>query len=309
MKKPEHLINRLSDDSEPLRTLRLGLAQGHVPTDPDALTPEVARRIAALGVRRITTHFEVPPGSLAGHRGEAIATTLADSGIRIAQCAGVRPDLVTTDPLRREAAVAALAELMTSARSLNAEMIVFGCGSLHPTFPYGSARENHLPETRERLVSSLRAVARRAEEAGMPAAVECHVLTTLDTPEHVREIVDAVDSEWLMVNFDPVNFLGSAEHVYDSGARTRHAAAVLAPRFAPSAHIKDAIIQPDLVVNIAEAPAGQGVVDLDAIVDSCARHLPDGASIIIEHFGPEESELALEHVTGIAARLGVTLAR
>jgi hypothetical protein len=60
--------------------LHLGLAQGLVPTDPDQLTPALARQIAELGVTRITTHFEVPPGHLAGSRGRELQALLADEG-------------------------------------------------------------------------------------------------------------------------------------------------------------------------------------------------------------------------------------
>jgi sugar phosphate isomerase/epimerase len=284
--------------------LQLGLAQGLVPTDPDQLTPEVARQIAALGVTRITTHFEVPPARLAGPRGRELAAMLADEGIRIAQYAGLSPNLVSPDAGVRAASIVALAELMGAARAVGAQMILGGCGSLHPTFSYGPARENHAPETRERLVGSVRELARHAEAAGMPVALECHLLTTLDTPEHVREIFDAVDSPFAFANFDPVNFVGSLDAVYDSGAVAEHAAATIGPRLAPSAHVKDIVVEPDLVLKIAECPPGTGIMDLDGVVESC-RHLPDDSSLIVEHFGPEESAAALHHVAGIARRHGM----
>jgi sugar phosphate isomerase/epimerase len=284
--------------------LRLGLAQGLVPTDPDQLTPELARRIAALGVTRITTHFDVPPGSLAGSRGREIADLLADAGIRIAQCAGLSPDLVSPDAEVRAASIAALADLMRAARSLGAQMVLGGCGSLHPTFNYGPARENHLPETRERLIGSLRELARHAEDAGMPVALECHLLTTLDSAEHVREIFDAVDSPFAFANFDPVNFIGSLEAVYDSGAVAEHVARTIGPRLAPSVHIKDLVVEPDLVLKIAEVPPGTGIMDLDGVLESC-RHLPEDSSLIVEHFGPEESAAALRYVAALAERHGM----
>jgi sugar phosphate isomerase/epimerase len=284
--------------------LHLGLAQGLIPTDPDQLTPALARQIAALGVTRVTTHFDVPPGSLAGSRGREIAEMLAEAGIRVAQCAGLSPNLVSPDAQVRAASIAALAELMRSAQSLGAQMVLGGCGSLHPTFNYGPARENHLPETRERLIASVRELARHAEDAGMPIALECHLLTTLDTAEHVREIFDAVDSAFAYANFDPVNFVGSLEAVYDSGAVAEHVAKTIGPRLAPSAHIKDIVVEPDLVLKIAEVPPGQGIMDLDGVLESC-RHLPDDSSLIVEHFGPRESEAALRYVAELAARHGM----
>jgi sugar phosphate isomerase/epimerase len=231
--------------------LHLGLSQGLISEDPDELTPAVAQQIAALGVTRITTHFDVPAGSLAGSRGREIAAMLADAGIRVAQCAGVSPNLVSPDRVVRDRSIAELAELMRDAQALGAQMVLSGCGSFHPTFPYGSTRENHLPETRARLAESIRELALRAEDAGMPAALECHVLTTLDTPEHVREIFDAVDSPFATVNFDPVNFVGSLDAVYDSGAVALHAAATIGPHLAPSMHIKDIYVEADLVLKIS----------------------------------------------------------
>ena len=63
-------------------------------------------------------------------------------------------------------------------------------------------------------------------------------------------------------------------------------AATIGPRLAPSAHIKDIVVEPDLVLKIAEVPPGHGIMDLDGVLESC-RHLPDDSSLIVEHFGPE----------------------
>ena len=197
-----------------------------------------------------------------------------------------------------------LTELMRSARALGAGMILSGCGSHHPTFSYGPARENHTAAARARLVESLRELARRAEHAGMPAALEVHVLTTLDTPEHVREIFDEVGSPWVRANYDPVNFLGSLEAVYDSGRVARHAAVTIGPWLAASCHIKDVVVEADLVLKIAEAPPGTGIMDLEAVIESC-RHLPEDSTLVVEHFGVEESAAALRHVAGLAAGLGM----
>ncbi len=294
-----------SDERSP--RLHLGLAQGLVPTDPDALTPALAREIASLGVQRIVTHFEGPPGALAGSPGEEIAALLADAGLGIAQSGGLSPNLVSPDPAVRAASIADLTELMRSARSLGSRMVLGGCGSHHPTFNYGPDPENHKPATRARLVESLREVALRCEDVGVPMALEVHLLTTLDTPEHVREIFDAVDSPWVAANYDPVNFLGSLPAVFASGDAARHAAETIGPRLAASCHIKDVVVEPDLVLKIAEAPPGTGIMDLDAVIESC-HHLPPDSTLIVEHFGPEESAAALKHVAELAAKHGVLAA-
>ena len=53
-------------------------------------------------------------------------------------------------------------------------------------------------------------------------ALECHVTTALDTPEHIREVVQAVDSPWVRANFDPVNLLGDFGKVWHNAEAMRH---------------------------------------------------------------------------------------
>jgi sugar phosphate isomerase/epimerase len=287
-------------------SFRLGLAQGLVPTNPAELTPEVASRIAVLGVTAIVTHFQVPPSELMGSRGKAIAATLESEGLRITQCAGLRPDLVTGERAATERSIDALHDLMRAARILGAEMVLAGCGSHHPSHPYGPSRENHTAATSEHLVSSLRELALRAEDAGIPLALEPHVLTTLDTPEHVRSILDEVDSRWIVVNFDPVNFLGSLEAVYDASAAAQNALETIGPRVAPSAHIKDVVVEPELVLHVAEVPPGRGIIDLAAILETC-RALPTGSALVIEHISAADAPDSVRHVSKLAAQAGIEL--
>jgi sugar phosphate isomerase/epimerase len=136
-------------------------------------------------------------------------------------------------------------------------------------------------------------------------AIECHVLTPLDTPEIAREILDEVDSPFVVANFDPVNFLGSPSAVYEAAEVARHAARTLAGRLAPAAHIKDVTIAPELVLHIEECAPGKGLIDTRRLLEVCRDHLEEGATLVVEHLGPQESELALRHVRACGARLGL----
>jgi sugar phosphate isomerase/epimerase len=287
--------------------MRLGLAQGLLPADPDDLTPALAARIRALGVSALLTHFQVPPAELRGPRGRRLTGVLQDAGLTICQYAGLRPTLITSDGARRGQSIDAVGEFLRTASFLGAGMVVTGCGSHHPGHPYGPARQNHSQQSRDLLVASLTELAGRAADAGTVLAMEAHCLTTLDTPETVRQILDAVDSPWVRVNFDPVNFLASVPAVYGSGAAIRHAAEVLGPRLAPAAHVKDVVLQPDLVLHIAEAVPGDGLLDLPAMLDTCRLLLPHPATLIVEHLGPDDAARAIAHVTRVAAGLGIEL--
>jgi hypothetical protein len=104
-----------------------------------------------------------------------------------------------------------------------------------------------------------------------------------------------------------VNFLASLPAVYGSGAAIRHAAEVLGSRLAPAAHVKDVVLQPDLVLHIAEAVPGDGLLDLPAMLETCRLLLPQPATLIVEHLGPDDAARAIAHVTRVAAGLGIEL--
>jgi sugar phosphate isomerase/epimerase len=287
--------------------MRLGLAQGFVPRDPRAVTPELARELAGLGVRAVVTHLDVPPRELvAGGEAARVREVLADEGIAIVQATGYTPCLVHPDPERRRADLARLRDAIIAARELGSAMVISGCGSLHPSHPYGPCAANHGEAARERLVSSLATAAPWAQKAGVVLALECHVLTTLDSPERVRELLDRVDSPWVRANFDPVNFVGDLRALYDTGTLVRRVFDTLEPHLAPCAHVKDVVALPELVLHLAEVPPGQGLFDLDAMFAACGR-LPDGAALVVEHLDRPASIEALAHVRERATAAGLKL--
>jgi sugar phosphate isomerase/epimerase len=288
-------------------TLRLGLAQGLVPRDPRAVTPALARELAGLGVRAVVTHLVGPPRELmAGGEATRVREVLAAEGIAVVQATGYTPCLVHPDPERRRIDLARLRDALLAARELGSAMVISGCGSLHPSHHYGPCADNHGEAARERLVSSLVAAAPWAEEAGVVLALECHVLTTLDTPERVRELLDRVDSPWVRANFDPVNFVGDLGALYDTGALLRRVFDALEPHLAPCAHVKDVVALPELVLHLSEVPPGQGLFDLDAMFAACAR-LPDGAALVVEHLDRDASIEALAYVRRRATAAGLQL--
>lgn len=288
------------------RRMRLGLAGDLIPRDPAALTPVVARDLAALGISAVVTHFAVPHETLVGAPGERVRAVLADAGLRIVQAAGCNANLVHPDPAARADALARLRVSLAAARALGAEMVLTGCGSRHLSFFYGPSPENYLPETRALLIESLHRAAPLAEEAGVVLALECHVLTTLDTPEHIRAILDAVGSSWVRANFDPVNLLGDLPSLYQNGDFIRRTIAQLAPHYVACAHVKDIAPAPAFVLHLDEVPPGEGLLDFDAFFDACAA-LGDGAALVVEHLPAEQVPVALAFVRRGAARRGIVL--
>jgi sugar phosphate isomerase/epimerase len=282
--------------------LRLGVAGGPVPRDPGQVSESLARQLAGLGVRVLTTHFQPDPEAVAGHAAR-VRSVLAEHGLSIVQATGYNPQLTHPDGGVLGAELERLRAAFETARLLGAEMIISGCGSRHPSHFYGPHPDNHTPETRERLIASLRRVVPWAQEAGVILALECHVTTALDTPEHIREVIQALDSPWIRANFDPVNLLGDFARVWHNAEAMRHMWQVLGACYAGSAHIKDVRADPELVVHISEAPPGQGLLDLDSFFE-VVTHLGEDTAVIVEHLPADQALLAIEYVKQAAEQRG-----
>ena len=205
--------------------------------------------------------------------------------------------------------LACLTRAFRVAQLLGSPMVLTGCGSYHPTRGYGPHPRNHSPEARERMVVFLKRAAPRAEEHGIVLALECHMITALDTPAHIREVVDAVASPALKVNFDPVNLLASIDAVYDSGAQMAAMLAELGPRYHWTAHAKDILIEARLALHFEETVCGDGLLDWPAYL-RCAERLgtPERpAAVLVEHMPAFLAPRGLEFVRSQAAADGVQI--
>jgi sugar phosphate isomerase/epimerase len=285
--------------------LRLGVAGGPLPRDPTQVDETLARQLRGLGVSVLTTHFQPSPEEVARHAGR-LRETLAEQGISIVQATGYNPQFTHPDDTLLSVELDRLRRAFEAARLLGAEMIISGCGSHHATHFYGPHADNHTLETRERLVASLRRVAPWAEDAGVILALECHVTTALDTPEHIREVVQGVESPWVRANFDPVNLLGDLPKVWHNAEAMRHMWRTLGACYTKSAHIKDVRADAEFVVHISEAPPGQGLLDLDAYFEVVA-HLGEDTALIVEHLPADQAVAAIAYVKQAAEQRHFTL--
>jgi L-ribulose-5-phosphate 3-epimerase len=286
--------------------LRLGVAGGPVPRDPAQVDESLARKLHDLGVSVLTTHFAPTPEAAAGHA-PRVRQVLAEHGLKIVQATGYNPQLTHPDNAALELELERLRAAFDTACRLGAEMIISGCGSRHASAFYGPHPDNHLRETRERLVNSLARVVPWAEEAGVILALECHVTTALDTPEHIREVIQAVDSPWVRANFDPVNLLGDLSQVWHNAEAMRQMWRTLGTCYAKSAHAKDVRTDAEFVVHICEAPTGEGVLDLDAFFD-VVRQLGEDTAVVVEHLPVDQAIAALAYVKQAALQRQFTFA-
>ena len=288
--------------------IELGIATPAVPRDPRALDDRFGKWAADLGVTVLGTHLGPTPEDVAPVAGE-VRERMAGWGLRIVQATGYNPVLVGDDQARRATDLERLAKAFAVAQRLGSPMVLTGCGSYHPTHHYGPHPRNHAPEARDRIVEFLRLAAPRAEDHGVVLALECHLLTALDTPAHIREIVDAVGSPSVKVNFDPVNLLSSVDAVFDSGAQLLAMLTELGPRYHWTAHAKDVLIESRLSLHLEETVCGDGQLDWPAYL-RCAERLgtpEQPAAVLVEHMPAFLASRGLTFLRTQAVAAGVVI--
>lgn len=191
------------------------------------------------------------------------------------------------------------------ARVLDAETLYVRPGGLNPRGHWYGHPANHALETFDRLVDSLRQVSLVAQSEGVPLAIEGHVLSPLDTPQRVRDVLDAVGSPALRFNIDPVNFIGTVRDVHDTRRVLEGLFDLLGPDTI-AAHVKDCRLGDKLVVHIEEVVPGDGVLDLALFLRRFEACCPTGYALI-EHLPDEKVPRARAAVCSVAALAGLTL--
>ncbi len=205
----------------------------------------------------------------------------------------------------REAAVKAVNCGMPVAKELGAFYYLFRPGSLNPDGAWTSHRDNHLFESMERLIETLKPIAENAEREALTLVMETHAVSIMDSPETCKHVVERVGSDRLRIVLDFVNHFQTLRQVYESKARLNHIFDVMGP-IAPMAHIKDIRVENGLVLHLNEEVPGVGELDLSVALKRFDALYPDGYGLI-EHLPLEKIPLANANVRRIAAENGVNI--
>ncbi|MBI3972269.1 MAG: sugar phosphate isomerase/epimerase [Chloroflexi bacterium] len=273
-----------------------------LPGDPGAITGDDAARLRALGFAGASITVR-DPDSFDDAALVRARTVLADHGIRVAQANASYPALVHPDEAQRAEGIRLVQRACRAARVLDAVFLLVRSGSVNPGGNYWPHRENHTPETRDRLIDSLRQVCAAAETEGVTLGLECHVITTLESPAVVREIIEAAGSPALRYNADPVNFVGSFREAYNTSALLHHVFGELG-RYIVGAHVKDVCLGNRLIVHLDECAPGEGIFDIAAFMQLYERCLPDGY-VLIEHLPNAKIPEAKRSLDRIVAQAGI----
>jgi sugar phosphate isomerase/epimerase len=285
--------------------MRLGVAGAIIPRNISDVTEHVAARLAELGFTGVGCHFMGDPETMLAAELARVRDLLAAYGVRIAQSWGWQQPLVHADPSVRARAVDRLRHAIRVAADLGAAMVMSGPGSRNPAGPWSPHPDNHLPETEDAIVASLREIVPTCEAHGIPIALECHAVSILDSPARVQRVLQRVNSPWIGVSLDPINFIADLPTLYNSTALVNELFDRLEPNIL-GAHVKDAYVEDRLVVHISETIPGQGIFDLDTFFRRFEAGCPDGYALV-EHLPDHLVPQAAAYIRGRLRELDIPL--
>ena len=264
-----------------------------------------ARQVRAAGYCGVSIFFQRPleadPAAI-----RRLKSVLDSAGLEVAQANGWYEVLVNPDDDLRAQGIQGLQALTRIGRLLDAKTVYVRPGSLNPQGAWYPHPENYAPRTFERLVNSLRQAAQTAQAEEMVLALEGHVLSLLDTPQRMRDVIEAVDSPALKFNTDPVNFIGTVKDAYDPSQVLNDLVALLG-KYTVAAHLKDLAVQDKLVLHIDEVVIGEGTMDYGRLLPQMEQINPDMYGII-EHLPDEKIPQARAGLMRAAEKAGIRLA-
>jgi sugar phosphate isomerase/epimerase len=282
-------------------TLSIAVA-GLLPSDWRAIDAAACRTAQAAGFSGVSIVIDRPleaqPDEIA-----RVKAALDATGLRCAQANGFYERLIDADPARRALGIRGHQALTRIGRAFDAHCVYVRPGSRNPRGHWWHHKDNHTQEAFDTLVDSCKQIARTAEQEGMTLAIEGHVSSTLDTPQRVRDLLDAVGSPALKFSMDPVNFTGTVADVHDT-TRILNALFDTLARDTVILHAKDCALQDGHVVHIDEVLLGTGTMDYGLLLSRVAKDAPQ-AVVLIEHLPDDKIPAARAAIGAAAQKLGL----
>jgi sugar phosphate isomerase/epimerase len=286
--------------------MRLGVV-GMLPGDLSHIGPDPLRAIRRLRLTGAAFHAPLDRlHELSAGRCRTVSEACAGEGVDLVQFGlGYSGCLFDPDQTARDRLLGQIEEGIAVSRRLGAHVCLIRTGSLSPRGAYSPSRRNLEPDSRHRLVDSLRRLARGAESEAVTMVIETHLLTIMDSPETCAAIVAETGSERVRLVLDYVNHFQTLSQVYDSGARLRRIFDLMGPLSAVG-HCKDLRVGEGLVLHLEEAAPGQGELDLTTALRLWHDHRPDGY-MLLEHLPDAQYPEASAHVHRLAAAAGIEI--
>ena len=283
--------------------MKIGVA-GYLPADWRKIDLAATQRVVNAGFSGGQVFVDKPLQATADDVNR-VRYAFEDAGLVVAQTNGWYESLINPDEAIRAEGIKGLQALIRIGRQLDTRFVYVRPGSMNPNGHWWPHPANHLPQTFDRLVNSMKQACAVAEAEGVLLGVEGHVVSTLDTPQRVRDLVDAVQSPGLKFNMDPVNFTGTVRDVQDTSRLLNELYDVLGDVMI-AVHAKDCAILDEHVVHIVEVVPCTGTMNYEILMRRWVECCPDGY-FLIEHLPDEKVDIARKAIAEKAEKLGIHL--
>jgi sugar phosphate isomerase/epimerase len=274
------------------------------PADWRSIDADAIQRVRGYGFRGAQWFINKPLEAEAGDI-RRVSDAFKAADLEVCQLNGWYEPICSYDDRLRAEGVKGAQTLARIGKQVDAVSVYVRPGGHNPRGHWFPHPENHSQRTIDNLVDSLKKICAVAESEGMKIAVEGHVLSPIDTPKRMREVIDAVGSPALGFNFDPVNMIGSVRDVHDTSRVIDECCELLGDRLL-AAHAKDCALADQLVLHIDEVVPGTGAMSYALFMMKFQELCPDGY-FIIEHLPDVQSLQARDFIVSLAKQIGVAL--
>ncbi len=278
-----------------------------------ALVPERTPEGVLEGVMRLglsSTGVALPPDAVRDLPvARALGERFREAGVEMSQV-GCYTNLECAPGPARDRLFERLRAVIRAAGAAGARCVVSGVGHMDPDHQEDVFRahpDNWSDGAMGRLVESCSEAAEVALEAGTRFCVETWVITTLDTPERVGELVRRVGTRGFGILLDPVNLMSL--YTYFENARVIRECFEQAGDAICLVHAKDTrLVESAFTYHVSEVPPGEGILDYRTLL-RCMEGLSDPETpLLIEHLSEyEQIERARDHIRRVAAEEGMSL--
>ncbi len=281
----------------------LGVA-GLVPGDWKAIDGAVLDNVAAHGFKTVQIRVS-DPQSMKDKDVQRLQSMYSDRGFEMPQTVGnYGGKLVAEDEGERRAEIKFVKRMVNLTARLGSPNTYLRPGSLNPKGGWMPHPKNHSDEVFDRLVDSTKQICAVAENEGIMMAVEGGTVCPIDSPQRMKDLIDAVGSKALGFNMDPVNFIGSLDIAYDTTSLINEFYDLIPDRIV-GCHAKDFTVVDALLPHIEESIIGQpeSLLDNETLLLGLQKVNPK-AHVLVEHLPDDKIPVAAEGIRKVAEKVG-----
>jgi sugar phosphate isomerase/epimerase len=282
----------------------LGVA-GLVPGDWKSITGAVLDNVAEHGFKTVQIRVSDPQSM--NDKDVARLKSMFDArGFEMPQTVGnYGGKLIAEDETQRKNEIKFVKRMVNLTARLGSPNTYLRPGSLNPKGGWMPHPLNHTDQVFDRLVDSTKQICQVADNEGIMIAVEGGTVCPIDSPQRMKDLIDAVGSKSLGLNMDPVNFVDSLDTAFDTTTLINEFYRLIPDRIL-GAHAKDFTVVDALLPHFEESIIGQpeSLLDNEALLVGLQKVNPK-AHVLVEHLPDDKIPVAAAGIRKVAEKAGI----